>query len=237
MAKKGIDVSTWQNKIDWAKVKKAGIEFALIRAGYGRYENQIDDRFKENVNGAKAAGIPIGAYWYSYAKSASEAKQEANVFLKIIKGIKFEFPVYFDIEDNSQKDLGKNQLTEITKAFCSTVEAAGYYVGIYSSLSWLNNNLNMSALPYDVWVAQWNDVCQYSGNYGVWQYTSKGSVSGISGSVDMNMAYQDYPEIIKNAGLNGFTKPNDDNDDDYKKKYEELRTSAKKFISDVEKLV
>ena len=200
MSIKGIDVSKWQGSIDWAKVRAAGIGFAMIRAGFG--SNGVDERFAENMQGARAVGIPCGAYHYSYATSADGAKAEAAHFLDLIKGHDFDYPVALDIEDPSQKALGKQTLTEIVPAFCSTVEAAGYYVCVYSNLYWIMNRLDMAALKrFDIWLAQWSAAPALS-DIGIWQYSDCGSVDGITGKVDMNTAYKDYAAIIKSAGLN-----------------------------------
>lgn len=201
----GIDVSIYQGAIDWQKVKAAGIDFAIVRAGYGRdFPGQDDPNFSTNVAGAQAAGLHVGAYHYSYAKTPEMAADEAAFFLRLIKGLKLDMPVYFDIEDASQKGLGKTLITEIVKAFCSAVEAAGYYTGIYANLDWLNNRLDMSNLPYTAWLAQWTSKPTYKGKFDMWQYTSDGSVDGIGGRVDRNECYIDFPAIIKKAGLNGF---------------------------------
>ena len=151
--------------------------------------------------------MPFGAYWYTYAKDIAAAKVEADSFLAALKGKTFEMPVFIDVEDASLP-TNKATLTEIVRTFCQRVEDAGYYIGIYASLSWLENRLDMSKLKdFDVWVAQWNDTCDYKGNYGVWQYTSSGSVTGVpSDRVDLDYAYIDYPSVIKRAGLNGFSK-------------------------------
>lgn len=218
MQKKGIDVSTWQGNIDWNKVKADGIEFAMLRSSFGK-ENpsqQTDNKFWQNYSGAKAAGVPIGAYHYSYATTVEDAKKEADFFLSIIKGCEFEYPVAFDIEDPSQMYLGKQLITDIIMTFCGRVQAAGYYVSVYTNLDWITNRIDMNRVKvFDIWLAQWNSQSTYGGSFGMWQYTSKGSVSGISGNVDMNIAYYDYPTIIKNAGLNGFTnsgeKPEENN--------------------------
>lgn len=208
MAKKGIDVSTWQGDIDWNKVKADGIEFAMLRSSFGKenVEKQTDNKFHKNYKNAKAAGVPVGAYHYSYATTVEDAKKEADFFLSIIKGYQFEYPVAFDIEDASQMNLGKTRITDIIMAFCERVQAAGYYVSVYTNLDWINNRIDMNRVKvFDIWLAQWNDKPTYSGNFGMWQYTSSGSVNGISGNVDMNIAYYDYPSIIKAAGLNGFS--------------------------------
>ena len=205
---KGIDVSKHQGKIDWKKVKNAGIEFAMIRAGYGRYDNQKDQQFEANYAGAKSVGIPVGAYHYSYAKTVEQAKAEAKTFLGWVKGKTFEFPVAFDIEDNSQVNLGKQLISDMIRAFCETVEAAGYYVSVYANKDWLVNRIDEDCKKkYDTWLAEWRSgEPTYTGTYGMWQYTSSGAVNGITGRVDMNMSYKDYPAIMKANGLNGIKK-------------------------------
>lgn len=208
MSKKGIDVSTWQGDINWNKVKADGIEFAMLRSSFGKEnpDKQTDNKFWQNYRNAKAASVPIGAYHYSYATTVEDAKKEADFFLNIVGGCQFEYPVAFDIEDPSQMYLGKDRITDIIMAFCERVQAAGYYVSLYTNLDWISNRIDMSrAKAFDVWLAQWSSKPTYSGSFGMWQYTSSGSVNGISGNVDMNIAYYDYPSIIKAAGLNGFT--------------------------------
>lgn len=201
---KGIDVSTFQGNIDWAKVKPK-IDFAILRGGYGRYEK--DARFERNYKECHNRGIPVGVYHYSYADTVEKAKQEADFCISYLKGKQFEYPVAFDVEDSSIRNLSKATLTEIVKTFCTRVQNAGYYVVIYASKYWLTDKLDMSVLKdFDVWVAQWGKLCTYSGNYGMWQYSNTGTVKGISGGVDLDNAYKDYPTIIKNAGLNGFKK-------------------------------
>lgn len=199
---KGIDVSKHNGTIDWAKVKAAGVQFAMLRAGYGRYDNQKDERFEANYKGATAAGIPVGAYHYSYATTAEQAKQEAEVFLGWIKGKNLTYPVAFDIEDKKQSGLGESLISDIIRAFCETVEAAGYYVVVYANKDWLTNRIDADCKSrYDIWLAQWTSQPTYTGSYGMWQYTSDGAVDGIAGRVDMNIAYKDYPSII--AGMDG----------------------------------
>lgn len=194
---KGIDVSTFQGTIDWEKVKADGVKFAIIRGGYGRHG--IDERFEQNYKNAKKAGVPVGVYHYSYATTVANAKEEAALVLSYLKGKQFEYPVVFDIEDETQRSLSKSLLTDITKAFCESVEKSGYYVCIYSSKAFLTSKLDMKKLSrYDVWVAQWNKTCTYKGDYGMWQYSDNGKVNGISGNVDLDNAYKDYPSIIKN---------------------------------------
>ncbi len=213
MATKGIDVSKWQESIDFGKVKNDGIQFVIIRAGYGN--GNKDGCFEQNYARAKAAGLAVGAYWYSYATSAAAAKQEAQKCAAILKGKQFEYPVYFDLEEKSQLDKGKDFCSALITAFCDEMEAQGFFAGFYMSLSAVNTYVTDAVKKrYAFWVAQWNSTCSYTGSFGLWQYSSKGSVSGISGNVDLDYGYVDYPSIIKKGGFNGFTKGTSDETDD-----------------------
>lgn len=201
---KGIDVSKWQGAIDWKKVKAAGVQFAMLKCTSGK---NIADYFETNYKNAKAVGMPVGVFCYSYAKSVDGAKREAEAAIKILKGRQLEYPVAFDIEETSQKKLGKKTLTEMVKVFCETLEKAGYYVCLYTNLDWTRNYLDMNALSaYDLWLAQINKTVTYKGAYGMWQYSWTGKINGIIGDVDLDYAYKDYPSIIKKAGLNGYKK-------------------------------
>ncbi len=204
---KGIDVSSWQRDINWHRVKQSGISFAFIRAGFGRNEpNQVDRKFHEHIRNAKAAGIKCGAYHYSYAVSPRDAVNEANFFLSIIKGYKLEYPVVFDIEEPSMVKLGRRTLTDICKAFCSTVKNAGYYVMIYTNLYWLRNNLYPEELKeYPLWLSQYNyEPSPEFAYHSIWQYTSQGHVDGINGNIDINLSKINFFRIIKHKHLNGF---------------------------------
>lgn len=207
MAYSGIDVSEFQGDINWSGVKAAGIQFAIIRAGFGSFpQGRKDRKFDQNMKNAEAAGMAVGVYWYSYATTVQLAKQEAENFLSTIRGYRFAYPVYMDFEDDSQRPLTNQQRTQIVETFCSIVEAAGYYTGIYANLYTFQNLLNLSELAnYDKWLAQWAATPTYGNEFGgLWQYTSSGLVNGISGRVDMDISYRNYPEIIKQAGLNGY---------------------------------
>lgn len=210
---KGIDVSKHDGTIDWQKVKNSGeVDFTILRAGYGKLISQKDVQFERNYSECKKYGIPVGAYWYSYAKSVSEIQTEARVFLEAIKGKQFEYPVYLDFEEKSQFALGKAKCTEMAKAFLEILENAGYYTGIYSSKSHLENYFTEDILQnYTVWVAHYGvSKTSYKYPFDIWQYSESGSVSGINHRCDMNYCYkEDFPEIIKSAGLNGFTKTSD----------------------------
>ncbi|MBQ2880341.1 MAG: cell wall-binding repeat-containing protein, partial [Anaerotignum sp.] len=181
----GIDVSEHQGTIDWEKVKAAGIDFAIIRCGYGQdMASQDDLYFEYNADECERLGIPYGVYLYSYATNTTRASGEADHALRLLEGRHLSYPVYFDMEDSSTigSDLGA-----IAETFCDKISAAGYPVGVYANLNWWNNYLTDNCFDdWHRWVAQYNSSCQYEGTYALWQYTSSGSVNGISGRVDMN---------------------------------------------------
>lgn len=203
---KGIDVSKWNGIVDFAKVKKSGIDFVMLRIGSGYGQKFcLDANFKTYYTNAKKNGLKIGCYFYSCARTPERATAEAKEVLNAIKGYSFDYPVCFDIEDKSQVNLSKQVITSICKNWLSTVEKAGYYAMIYSNLDWLKNRIDKSVTDkYDLWLAQWAKV--KSRECGIWQYTDKGNVNGINGNVDRNISYKDYATIIKANGLNGFTK-------------------------------
>lgn len=211
---KGIDVSKWQGTIDWSRVKASGIKFAIIRLGYGSKDGTscgLDGYFDTNVKNALAAGVDIGCYFYSYGTTVNAVKKEAEYVVSILnkyKGV-FTYPIAFDLEDTTQQNLGKTTLTNMVITFGETLEKAGYYTSLYSNLNWLSNLLDDNKLQrFDHWVAQWSTKLQYTKTCcGMWQYSSKGTVSGINGNVDLDIAYKDYPTIIKSNKLNGFTSP------------------------------
>lgn len=204
----GIDVSMYQGTIDFEKVKAAGVKFVIIKAGYGRYSNQIDPYFEKNYQRAKAAGLDVGAYWYSYAGSVDDAKKEAAACAEVIKGKKFEYPIYFDLEERSQFNRGRDFCSSIVKAWCNAMEDKGYWAGLYISRSYLQSYITTDvASRYALWIAEYNSRCNYSGSYGMWQYTSTARINGITqNTVDCDKCYVDYPAKIKAAGRNGFTK-------------------------------
>lgn len=205
---KGIDVSKWQGNIDFAKVKSDGVGFVIIRAGYGKELSQKDVCFENNYANAKAAGLPVGAYWYSYATSASEAEAEAKACLECIKDKQFEYPIFYDVEESNTLKLGKSTVSSIIKTFCSYLEKQVYFVGLYMSRSALSSYVTDEVQKaYALWVAEWGSKCNYSGcgKIGLWQSSSTGNVTGISGNVDLDTAYVDYPTTIQNGGFNGFT--------------------------------
>ena len=202
---KGIDVSYAQGMIDWEKVKASWlVDFSILRAGYGRETTQVDTQFERNYAACKRLGIPVGAYWYSYATTAAEAEQEANVCLQTIQGKQFEYPVAFDIEEARCLP----QADALSTAFCTALENAGYYTAIYTFKSALESNFSAAVKNrYDIFLSHIGvQQTDYAGDYGLWQYSWTGCIPGISGDVDLDYAYKDYPTMIQKAGLNGFTK-------------------------------
>ena len=202
----GVDVSVYQGNIDWNKAKADGIEFAIMRAGYGKYVSQKDKYFDQNMKNAKAAGLPCGVYWFSYALTPEDAIKEADACYEVIKNYKLEYPVSFDMETESQMKLPKETVAQIIEAFCGRMESYGYYTTLYTYASFLNYKVEDRIFDkYDIWVAHYNtSKPAFNRNYGLWQYSCTGSVWGITGNVDRDYVYLDYERIIKNAHLNGF---------------------------------
>ena len=194
----GIDVSFWNGDIDWDKVAAAGIDFAIIRCGYGSdYSSQDDKKFYEYINGARSAGLDIGVYLYSYATNTSMASSEANHTLRMLRSAglspsDLKYGVYYDVEERAQMSTS---LEPICRTYCNRIKESGYSVGVYSSLSWWNSYLTSSSFNnWNRWVAQWpyktgNRTCDYNRRYEIWQCMSDGVVPGIVGNVDMDIAY------------------------------------------------
>ncbi len=213
---KGIDVSKHNGAIAWQQVDASGIDFALIRAGYGNDIGQKDQKFEENMQGALAHKLHVGGYWFSYAISADDARKEAAVCKQILapyKG-KIDFPIAFDYEYDSMEYSRKqgvnptNALIDsIARAFMDSMRADGWFVNLYTNIDFIKSG-RFSAetlVKYDVWLADYAGGPDYP--CGIQQTGSTGTVPGISGSVDMDTALKDYPTIIKAGGYNGFPKP------------------------------
>ncbi|MCM1525474.1 MAG: glycoside hydrolase family 25 protein [Ruminococcus sp.] len=202
-----IDLSKWNGKVDFNKVKSSGIDGVIIRTGYG-VENpkQVDNRFEEYYKGAKAAGLYVGAYHYSYAKTAQAAEKEAEFMLKIMKGKTFELPLYGDFEE--QANVSKTECNNIVSAFCGRLESAGAWAGIYSYDTFFRDKLSADKPKrYTVWVARVENVfpkCVNSADIGIWQNSWKGKIGGITGDVDMDICYRDFPVLIAKSGRNKF---------------------------------
>lgn len=186
-----IDVSEHQGDINWAKVKACDIAYAFLRAGYGRSASQIDKCFERNYKNAKKAGVKVGVYWYSYADSVEDAKREAEACLEVLKGKTLNLPVFFDLEESFQTAFSKSTLTTMAKMFCETIRAGGFTPGVYANLTWFENHLDYRTLKklYPIWLAQYHIEAQLDCD--VWQYSSKGSIPGVSGYVDMNIIYNE----------------------------------------------
>lgn len=203
----GIDVSTWQGNVNWDKVKAAGVNFVMIRIGYGkgRYGSKnctLDDRFRSYVKGASEAGIPIGIYFYSYATSEEQALKEAEFTISQLEGVPVSFPIAYDIEDAAiLKKTSKAERTAMAKTFMDTIAAAGYYPMFYCNQTWYNTYLNAKELEeYDFWYARYTnqepDITEYP--YTIWQATSTQKLNGITeNTVDINFLYKDYSDIVK----------------------------------------
>lgn len=211
----GLDISKHNGNIDFKKIKNSGNKFVIIRAGYGKSLSQKDSKFEEYYKKAKENGLDVGVYWYSYAKNVEDAKKEAVCFYETIKGKQFEYPVYIDMEstDNAHDGVSNSVLCAITEEICKYMESKGYYVGVYASLSWFNNQLKNLSTKYDRWVASWgkNDGTlnntDVKNKYRVHQFTSKYKISGIRCYFDRNVVYDyNYPNIIKTKKLNGYNK-------------------------------
>lgn len=209
-----VDVSGWQDDIDWERVSNENIQGAIIRIGV-RYSKSrtihLDSKFDRNCKEAAKYSVPVGCYFYTVAYSVADAQAEAEFVVKTLNdgGYQMDFPVYFDVEDESMRSLGRTLISEITNAFCEVIEDAGYLAGIYCSKSWADSYLNEKATASrPMWIAQWDvSKCTYSGAFGLWQYSDKGSVDGINGYVDLNICYLNYPYYIKSNGYNGYKKP------------------------------
>lgn len=195
---KGIDISYANGKIGWEKVKNH-IDFAILRCGYGQDRaSQDDSQFQRNASECERLGIPYGVYLYSYADSVEKAASEAEHVLRLIKGHKLSYPVYYDLEDKVTGACSNDLIAQIAKTFCDKIEQAGYWVGVYANLSWWNSKLTDPVFDKWVrWVAQWGvEKCEYAKPFGIWQHTNSGSIPGINGRVDMDYCYDNYPEKI-----------------------------------------
>lgn len=207
----GIDVSEHNGLINWEKVKAAGVDFAIIRCGYGQDKTSQDDKYwKRNADECTRLGIPFGVYLYSYAKNVEAARSEAAHVLRLIKGYKLSYPVYFDAEEKGTEKVCKANAI----AFGDIIEKAGYWCGVYSTAYWFNNYMK-GMDRFTKWVAAWgtnNGVAQVKPNVSgmdMWQYASVGRVAGINGNVDVNYCYRDFPALINKDNDVGKTDKTD----------------------------
>ena len=186
-----VDISEFQQGINFNKMKNDGIKAVIIRAGYGREVSQKDSMFESHYKNAKSENMMIGVYWYSYADSVGDAEKEAKACLECINNKSLDMPIYYDLEDNSQTKLGKAKLTEIAERFCETIKKSNYRAGVYANLNWFNNYLDYDKLKkkYSIWLAQYNSVNEL--NCDIWQNSSTGRVSGYGGNIDTNVIFND----------------------------------------------
>lgn len=199
MRKYGIDVSEHNGNINWDLVKSSGVEFAIIRSSWGHFQEDL--KFRRNIAECNRIGMPYGLYHYSYVSNEAEMVQEANGFIALCKSCNPTYPCYIDMEDadgwKSRMGVSNALNIKVCEYTCDALEKAGFYAGIYANLDWLRNKINSRSLDrFDKWVAQWSQACTYDGTYGMWQYSSDGSVSGSSARTDVNYAYIDYPSVI-----------------------------------------
>lgn len=198
---KGIDISCWQDKVNYLELKAQGIDFAIIRCGFGKNISQKDSKFEDHYAGLKYAGIKIGAYLYSYASTIEGAKAEAKNCLEFIKNKEFDLPIFYDLEDaKTTGNASKQTITEMAKIFCEEIIKAGYQAGVYANLNWFTNKINVKELEkYNIWLAQWG-IEKHTADFKVdiWQYTSKGKIQGINGNVDLDISYTQYGDKVVN---------------------------------------
>lgn len=199
----GVDVSVHQDDIDWNEVKRAGIDFAMIRLGfrgYGTGEAQLDDNYRQNIDGARAAGLDAGVYFFSQAVTVDEALEEAQIVIDSLDGLDVNYPVVYDWEiiyDDTARtdDVPVDVLTDCCVAFCEAIRDAGYTPMIYQNKKTTMFKLDLERLTdYDFWLAEYNSEPTYYYDFTMWQYTSEGSVPGIEGDVDLNISFKDYAE-------------------------------------------
>lgn len=226
----GIDVSKWNGVIQWPAVAASGIRFAMIRAAYGAKTGgaTLDPRFPANIAGATAAGISAGVYLYSYALSVREAISEADALIRLLEPYRAQitFPVACDIEELTQAVLGRTVLTRMANAFADRIRAAGYTPLIYSNLNWLTNFFTPADFTADVWLAQWAKKPSYTGSYVMWQRTDRGSVPGITGNVDLNIAYVDFAADTSAQAVDRLYRAGRINSPDYWKAVVEGKSAA-----------
>lgn len=218
---KGLDVSRWNHSIDvvtgeympldWELIKASGFDFVIIKAGSTR--SGLEPTFEDDYSRAKAAGLEVGAYFYTYSYTREGILKDAEALMTWLKGKQFEYPIYLDIEDSSLEDLGKNHLSDMCTAFLEKLQENGYYVGLYTNHKWLTTILDTAKMVslFDIWYARypsttmptWNEE-KYGKQLGMWQYTQSGRIDGIDSDFDFNYVYKDYSALMQEWNLNGF---------------------------------
>lgn len=202
----GIDVSRYQGSINWNNVAAAGKQFVIVRLGSSNNSGlYVDPYFLQNVNGAHAAGLRVGAYYYTYATTQSGVIDELSLFLNVLEGLQLEYPVFVDVEDTKLSALGRTQLTGLVQYAMDILYQRNWYAGWYSYTNFINSYLNPSQLSgYPLWLADYRSQPGYTGSYAMWQFSSTGSVGGITGACDLNYSYTDFLPTIKAGNFNGY---------------------------------
>lgn len=204
---RGIDISKHNNlkEKDFITLKNEGIEFVILRAGYGRLKSQEDPYFKNYYKWAKGAGLKVGAYWYSYAMNVAEIKKESQAFYEVIRDFIFEMPVYLDFEEPQQFKNSKTVINNMIRTFLDFMESKGYWAGLYMSRWYLENYIDKNTVQnrYSIWVADYAKRTKYK-NWGIWQYSGSGRIKGINCDLDLDICNIDYPKLIKSKKLNGY---------------------------------
>ena len=192
----GVDVSKYQKDIDWKKAAAAGVQFAIVRCGYrGSTSGSLveDPYFKKNMENAAAAGVQLGVYFFTQAVNETEAVEEASMAAMLCKDYKLDYPIFIDVESAGGRadNLDIDTRTAVVKAFCETVQSAGYHGGVYASRSWFDKKMHDEEIePYIRWLAEWRATPKYKGNFSLWQYTSSGHIDGINNRVDLDMVWK-----------------------------------------------
>ena len=219
MEYKGIDVSAFQGDIDWEKVKDDGVEFAIVRAGFG--DGNVDEKFEQNASECNRLGIPMGIYWFSYAYTEEMAVNEAKFCLEQAEKYRLEYPIFYDFEGDSIRFAKENGVditaalgSDIVNSFCQEVQSNKYYASFYSDYDLITRLFQPYLRQrYALWFAQYAQNPDITDSI-IWQYSSLGRIAGIDGNVDLDVAFENLPDIIKKAGLNGLTTNDDDHECD-----------------------
>lgn len=202
----GIDVSRYQGSVNWSRVAAAGKQFAIVRLGSSNSNGlYVDPYFLQNVNGAHTAGLRVGAYYYTYAKTQAEVAEELGIFMDALEGIQLEYPVFVDVEANSLTSLSRTQLTGLVQYAMDILYQRKWYAGWYSYTNFINTYLNAGALSnYPLWVADYRSRLGYQGSYTMWQYSGSGTCDGVTGAVDLDYSYTDFLPAIREGGFNNY---------------------------------
>lgn len=202
----GVDASRYQKNVNWKAVAQSGKQFAIIRVGSsGSKGVYVDPDFLKNVSQAHNAGLKVGAYYYTYARSKAQATTELDTFLNVMDGLQLEYPVFVDVEDNSLQQLGKTNLTDLLIYQMEVLEQRRWYPGYYTYTNFAAQYLDTERLKnYPLWIADYRGYVGYPGSYDLWQYSGSGQVNGVNGAIDLDYSYKNFLPILKAGGYNGY---------------------------------